>query len=197
MQSTPRFSTTLMAVLNANMSDRITLGFLVAGMKDQARASLIILFALPNTLPSLPGTSAVTGLPLLYLTLQMLLNRNIHLPAFLTERSLPRLSLLAGVARAMPALTRIETMLRPRLLAITTGIGLRLIGWLCLMLSVLIMLPIPFANILPAISLVLIGLGILEHDGVFTLAGVALAFGSILLVIVIYWTLIVGALTLM
>lgn len=197
MQTTPRFSTTLLAMLNENTDDRITLGALIAGMKDQARASLIILFALPNTLPSLPGTSAVTGLPLIYLTLQMLLNRNIELPAFLADRSLPRASLLAGVTRVMPGLTRIETMLRPRLLAITTDIGLRLIGWLCFMLSVLIMLPIPFANILPAISLVMIGLGILEHDGVFTLAGIALALGSILLVIVIYWTLIAGALSLM
>jgi hypothetical protein len=196
MQSKPSFSATLLAVLAAEDSDRITLSALITGLHAHARAGLIILFALPNCLPSLPGTSAITGLPLVYLLAQMLRGQPVRLPEFLGRRSLPRAPLLAAITRALPKLIWIERLLHPRLAAVTAPTGLRMIGALGLLLSVLIMLPIPFANILPALSLVLIGLGLLESDGVITLAGVALALLSVVLVIAIYWTLILGALSL-
>jgi hypothetical protein len=196
MHPKPSFSATLLAVLALDDSEKITLQALVAGMHAHARAGLIILFALPNCLPSLPGTSAITGLPLLYLTLQMLLGQPVRLPNFLGERSLPRAELIKGLTRALPSLNRVEMLLHPRLILITAPLGLRLIGGLGFLLSLLIMLPIPFANILPALSLVLIGLGILESDGAVTLAGIALAIASVVFVIAIYWTLILGALSL-
>ncbi|MFZ9131896.1 MAG: exopolysaccharide biosynthesis protein, partial [Gemmobacter sp.] len=48
---------------------------LLERMQGRAHTALLVLFALPNALPSIPGTSAVTGVPLLYLSLQLALGR--------------------------------------------------------------------------------------------------------------------------
>ncbi len=197
MQDRSRFSATLREAVTQGDGDRITLQTLVEGMRSQAAASLMLLFALPNTLPSIPGTSAVTGLPLVYVTLCMMLGRPLILPRLLGERSLSRRGLQAGIDRIMPGLIRIERLLRPRWSFLTTGAAQRGMGALCLFLSVLIMLPIPFANILPALSLIIIGLGLLESDGAFALGGVAMAVTSVAIVLVIYGSLIMGALALL
>jgi hypothetical protein len=56
----------------------------------------------------------------------------------------------------------------------TTPRGERAIGILCMVLSVVSTLPIPFAHQLPALGIMLIGLGLIERDGLAMLAGAAL-----------------------
>ena len=75
---------------DAGGPEQLTLAEIVRSLDDQARGILMILFALPNCLPGIPGTSAVTGLPLVFLTLQMALNRPPWLPKFIARRSVSR-----------------------------------------------------------------------------------------------------------
>jgi hypothetical protein len=187
-----KFSDALPELLAQSNDATITLGALLEGLKSHARASLIILFALPNMLPGIPGTSAVTGLPLVYLTLQMMRDRPVSLPDFLASRRLTRQTLVDITARALPYMRRIEALMRPRLEWV---IRPRAIGAFALFLSVLIMLPIPFANIMPALSLIVIGLGMMRDDGLYTAAGIGLGIGSVAIVVVIYRTLLIAALS--
>ena len=53
----------LLRLAETGDTERVSLGDLLGGIKTHARATLLILFAIPNLLPGLPGTSAVTGLP--------------------------------------------------------------------------------------------------------------------------------------
>ena len=72
----PGLTETLLALTGGeDAAMQISLGEIVTRLDTQARGVLMILFALPNCLPGIPGTSAVTGLPLVFLTLQMALNR--------------------------------------------------------------------------------------------------------------------------
>ena len=66
-------------------------------------------------------------------------------------------------------------------------------GGLGLLLSILIMLPIPLGNMLPALSILLIALGLLERDGVFVLAGLTTAALSLIVLSVFYWALVKAA----
>ena len=43
---------------------RISLGDIVTRLDSRAHTTLLVLFALPNVLPAIPGTSAITGMPL-------------------------------------------------------------------------------------------------------------------------------------
>jgi hypothetical protein len=85
-------------------------------------------------------------------------------------------------------------VLEPRLLILSNPRMAQLIGGLCLLLSILVMLPVPFGNMLPALAIILISLGFLERDGRFIIAGLVTAAAAVTVVITIYWSLIAAAL---
>jgi hypothetical protein len=58
--------------------------------------------------------------------------------------------------------------------------GERLVGVAILILAIILTLPIPFANWLPACGIALFGLAIVEKDGRAVLAGVALGIASVI-----------------
>ena len=155
--------------------ERLTLGDIVRRLDNQARGALMILFALPNCLPGIPGTSAVTGLPLVFLTLQMALNRPPWLPGFIARRSLSRQGLAQVLDRAVPWLRKLERLVHPRLAILTSDTAERLIGILGMVLALTIMLPIPLGNMLPAIALIVFSFGFIGHDGGWILAGLVVS----------------------
>lgn len=186
----PTFSQMLTDAVGQSSGEYITIAQLIAGIKTQALALLLIMFALPNILPSPPGTTTIFGAPLVLLTLQMALGREVWLPRLVLDRAVPRAGLLSILSKAQPYFARVERLLRPRLLMLTTPAAQRGLGALMVVLSVAIMLPIPLANTGPSIAITLIAIGLIERDGAFILAGIAAAIGAAVLVVTIYWTLI-------
>ena len=57
-----------------------------------------------------------------------------------------------------------------------------LVGGVCLLLSLIVFLPIPLGNMLPALAICLLALGILERDGLWVLAGLLGAAAGVALV---------------
>lgn len=186
----PTFSQMLTDAVGQSSGEYITIAQLIAGIKTQALALLLIMFALPNILPSPPGTTTIFGAPLVLLTLQMAMGREVWLPRLVLDRAVPRTGLLSILSKAQPYFARVERLLRPRLLMLTAPAAQRGLGALMVVLSVAIMLPIPLANSGPSIAITLIAIGLIERDGAFILAGIAAAIGAAILVVTIYWTLI-------
>ncbi|WP_258186596.1 exopolysaccharide biosynthesis protein, partial [Cereibacter changlensis] len=91
--------------------DRVSVSDLVKVMDARAFGALLLLFALPNVLPMPPGTSGILGLPLVYLSAQMMLGQSPWLPRFIASRSVARGDFAGLVARASPLLGRAERML--------------------------------------------------------------------------------------
>ncbi len=180
----------LMRLVQSGDSERVSLGDLVNGIKTHARATLLILFALPNLLPGLPGTSAVTGLPLVYLTFQMMLGRPAGLPGFIANRTLLRSNLLALLTRAAPRLALVERVLHPRLSSLSRENAQKIIGGIGMLLSLLVMLPIPLGNFLPALAILIAALGLLGNDGYFILAAAVIAVSAVIVLVGVYWAVI-------
>ncbi|MGL6210503.1 MAG: exopolysaccharide biosynthesis protein [Paracoccaceae bacterium] len=151
--------------------ERISFGDLLETLHGRAFGALMIIFAFPNILPSPPGLAGVLGLPLVFLSTQMMFGRLPWLPDFIARRSLPRASFSALFTRATPWLARAEKLLRHRLAPLTTPVAQRLVGLVCLVLSLVLMLPIPLGNSLPSIAICLFALGILERDGLWIIGG--------------------------
>ncbi len=192
-QTAPPFSKMLQQAVASSTGDSITIGALMQGLKSQALALLLVLFALPNILPSPPGTTAIFGAPLVLLTLQMAFGKGIWLPQIITNRAVPRAAFLALLTKAEPYFAKIERLLRPRLLMLTMPIAQRGLGALMVVLSIMIMLPIPLANSAPSLAIILIAIGLVERDGAFILAGICAAIGAASIIFTVYWTIIAYA----
>ena len=173
---------TLSAVLTALASDwdqpRISVAQLMAALEDRGLIGLLLILAIANVIPNPPGTSAVLGLPMLYLSWQMMHGGMPWLPRFLAARSFDIEFFRAVVTRAMPHLNRVERLLRPRLPVLSGPRAMTLLGAVCVLLSVVLVLPIPFGNLLPAAAIAIIALGALERDGIWIAGGVIFGITS-------------------
>lgn len=139
----------------------------------------MFIFAFPNVLPTPPGTSTILGAPLIFLAAQLMLGRAPWLPAFVANRSMTRSDFSSLVKRIVPWLQRAESLLRPRLARLALPPMEHLVGLLSLLLAVLLVLPIPLGNVLPALAISLMALGVLERDGVWVLAGLAVTAAAV------------------
>lgn len=163
--------------------ERVSTGDLLVIAGDRAFGALIFIFALPNLVPTPPGTSAILGLPLIILSFQLLWGRRTPwLPKPIAERSIARVDFASVVRRTAPMLKRIERVLKPRLGWLVTAIAERMLALLLLILSIVLFLPIPLGNIFPAAAMCIIALALIEHDGLAALVGVAIGAASILIV---------------
>jgi hypothetical protein len=177
--------------------DVVAINDLIAFLGGRGRAALILLFAFPNVLPAPPGMSGVLGLPLLYLSRQMMIGRVPWLPRFIGERAVPRDRFSQFVERLGPWLARAERLLRPRWPILVGHRAEYVLGALCLVLSAVLALPIPFGNMLPAFAICLIALGILERDGFWVVLGTLVGLASLFVVAGVVYALIKSAIFLL
>lgn len=166
-----RFSELLQEVAAAHQGDRVSVADLLTAMRGRAIAALLFIFAFPNILPTPPGVAAVLGLPLIYLSSQLMLARQPWLPGFIANRSMTVETFRNIVARATPVLNRAERMLRQRWWPLVSPGAERVLGFVCLMLAALLSLPIPLGNLLPATAICIIALALLERDGLWVILG--------------------------
>ncbi|WP_445376454.1 exopolysaccharide biosynthesis protein [Niveispirillum fermenti] len=192
-----RLSDILRAIAGDESRERIAIKDLLAIMKDRALGALLFIFALPNVLPTPPGTSAVLGAPLIFLAAQLALGRSPWLPRVIADRSIARADFAALVTRTAPWLAKAERLLRPRLGVLSRPPAEYLVGLFCFLLAVILFLPIPLGNMMPALAICLFSLGILERDGVWILAGLLAAILSVGLVWGVLYALIKSALFIM
>lgn len=170
----PRRLSDVLRDLEGGLGSRVALGDLVSGLRDRSFAPLLVLFAVPNVFLYLPGSSVITGLPLMIVALQLIVGRpSVWLPRALSDRSVDRASFARIVHYSMPWVERIERLARPRLWPGATASVDRVIGLACLVMSLLLFLPIPFANGVPALAIIALGLALSERDGLWLIAGFA------------------------
>jgi hypothetical protein len=162
--------------------ERVAIGDLLLALGERAFGALLFLFAVPNVLPAPPGTSAVLGAPLVFLATQLCLGRQAWLPEVVAQRSMTRADFARLVGRIGPWLARAERLLRPRWGALTRPPAERAIGFVCLLLALVLVLPIPLGNVLPALAISVLALGLLARDGLWVLIGVAATAAALALV---------------
>lgn len=160
---------------------------------DKAFGALMLMFAAPNILPLPPGTSAVLGAPLLFVTSQLMMGRpSLWMPKVICDRSIPRDSFSTLTTKLTPLLQRSERYLKPRLTGLLNPALERMTGAVCLLLALILFLPIPFGNIPPALAISIFALGILERDGIAAIFGWIAAAGSLLILAAVSSAIVAG-----
>ncbi|WP_300649559.1 exopolysaccharide biosynthesis protein [Hydrogenophaga sp.] len=186
-------SVVLLRLANDHSRERISVGDLLAALGDRAIGALMFFFAAPNILPVPPGVSTLLGAPLLFLSAQLMLGMRPWLPGFVTRRSLSRDDLSTLVRRIVPWLAKAEKLLKPRLHGLVRPPVEYAVGLVCLVLAMVLMLPVPLGNTLPALAISVLALGVLERDGVWIALGLLASAVAGAVVWGVVWAMIKAA----
>jgi hypothetical protein len=155
---------------------------------------LMILFALPFVAPvSVPGSSTPLGLLIALVAAQMAFGKQPWLPARVLDWRLP-----AGFFHKLIPVTQrvvrlLERVLHPRWPQVTGSAAWRAAHLLVITIAALLLaLPIfvPFTNMIPGWTILLLACGLLERDGVVVVIGYAMFAVTLL-----YFTVIGSAVT--
>jgi hypothetical protein len=180
-----RFSEVLRE-LAAEDRERIAIGDILTAFGDRAFGALMLVFAAPNILPTPPGTSSVLGAPLLFITFQLMIGRPVlWLPRLITRRSVARADFARLVDRMIPWLMKAERLLRPRLSILIGPVQDRFIGAACLLLAIILFMPIPLGNMVPALAISAFAIGLVERDGIAVSAGWAVSAGALAILVAV------------
>ncbi len=193
--STLRTSEVFIALKTVGEADRITLDQLTRTLGDRAFGLLVLIFALPNIIPMIPGVSTVSGVVIALVGLQMMVGRHAPwLPAAIGERTLPRAQLSAMVDRTVGWIARLERVARPRWTFMTRGLGHVALGAMFVLLGGILALPLSWiGNFPPGVALVVLSIGLLEEDGILVVLGHAIGILATVLVLALVAALVAAA----
>ena len=167
----------LISMVTVGDKPTITVDEILAGLSDRAFGIILLFFALPNCIAGLPGIGSILGLPIILLAAQIIMGKHKPwLPNKIRKYELPKDNLKRLIIRTSPYIMKFERFCKPRIGFITEGIFLRATGILIFVLSALIALPLPGTNMLPAIAIVAISVGLIERDGLVVLASILIGF---------------------
>jgi hypothetical protein len=169
----PRTSELIAALPDSFVGETVSLGDLVRALRNRVFGLGILLFAIPNIFPMPPGIPAAMGAVLMLLGGQLALGFNtIWLPKKLAERQIGRETLSRISERSVPWIQRFEKLSKPRLDMLTTPASARVVGAVIAVLGLVLLMPFPFlGNIPPGVAACVLGLGLVERDGLIVLAG--------------------------
>lgn len=182
--STESLSTTLARTIDSIQGETVTLRELMSAIGEQGLLLLCALATLPFLIPvSIPGVSTVFGAAIVLLSVAVTLNRMPWLPTKILDRKLDAQKLLPALRKGVKIVSRLDSWVRPRALAMTAGRMAAINGGVLVFGGILLMAPfglIPFSNTAPAIGILLLTIGMIQRDGVFVLLGY---LGTVLTVI--------------
>lgn len=179
----------LAELANAFPDERITVGELLDRLEGRAFGLLLLLLAVPNCIPNIPGISTIFGVLLAAPALQMIMgSAKPWLPNRVRAWSFQREHLQMAIKGAVPILRRIERLIQPRWTwavqpPLTIYFGLQ-----TLFLAGVLIMPIFLGNFGPGLTVAATALALLQRDGrlllltiPMTIAATALAWAGILI----------------
>jgi len=172
-----RLSDDLRELLQEARGRSLTIGELEQILQGRGFALFILLMSLPFCFPvALPGLSIPFGVVIMLLGLRIGMGQKPSLPAFILRREVKYSVLEKIVSFGLKLTTKMEKVARPRMEFLRKSPGMiNLIGVGISSGGIQLLVPfppvVPFTNMIPAISIVLLTAGMIERDGVFVLAG--------------------------
>lgn len=154
----------------------VELRSVLAGEGRIGIAFSLLILAIPTIVPIPNPLGPIFGCCLAFVAVQMLFGRDrLWMPNFIGNRRLSLKIVEATIETTHPWVVRFEGWLKPGRLSTLTGHKARILLALpILLLAVLISLPIPFGNTLPALAITLVAISLAEQDGLMVVLAMTL-----------------------
>ena len=181
MKPQPSFIHLLQILLEkTKRGDEMKVGEIFDILSTKRYAALFVVLSFPFCIPiQIPGFSTPFGIVLSFLGLRLAFAKHPWWPSWILERKIKSEHVKNLAEKTIQAIRSIQKVVHPRLTILTQySITHRIHGVLVFMLSLLLLLPlpIPFTNMLSAIPIFLIGIGLLEDDGLCIIFAYIIAF---------------------
>lgn len=190
----PRLDEILKSASQSMGSQPVTLGDVFALHGRATQGALLVMLAVPCLLP-LPGAGTVMSVGIAGMAVSIWRGeQNCNLPSRVAGLQLSSTSAHKVLCALAWFYVQAANWTRTRMTWLTEPIQRRwLAAWVAAM-AVLIFLPIPFGNVLPAMGLLLSGLGLVYRDGLAVMLGVATGLVALVLTTVLgFWAWELGA----
>jgi hypothetical protein len=174
IDSTPRgLSRQMLAILEKAQGRDIALGSILSTFSRSSHAALIVFLSFPLCLPvGIPVLTAVLGLILALVGFLLAIGRAIWIPKSMEAKVVSYKSLSYVIERLLRVSKRMERWFHPRILFFATNSKMTRIHGLFILLMGLIAsipIPLPLNNLVAAFPILLLGLSLLERDGLLTI----------------------------
>lgn len=182
--------------LNDFSGKEISFGEIRDSLGGRAFSGLMLIFVLPNLIPlPIPGMSTILGTPLVILSFQFMRGRKSPwFPKWLKNKTISKKKLESSLNYIIPCIKKFEIIFSPKLTFLVESPMERVLAGFCMIAAIIMALPIPLANWLPALSIFVMSLSILERDGVLAIVGISIFSGALLLTYTIIFTILKGGL---
>jgi hypothetical protein len=163
--------------------DKVSFGQMLDALGERGFGLLLMLFAIPNLLPfpGVPGVSFVTGMAILFISVQLILAKNEPtFPDWVSRKSFSRAQLSKFIVKTNPLLRWLEKPIKPRLSPMVVGVGERMIGVVGVIHALTLALPIPMGNLPQAVALILLALALIELDGLMAILGYIASIAAVI-----------------
>lgn len=160
--------------------DSVSVGELIDRLDSRAHGVLLLVLALPMCIPNVPGISTIFGVLMLLPAMQLVLgSRRLIAPKRVRGWRVDGPALRRTLKVATPTLKRIEYLIKPRLTRLTRFPVTILVGLQTLLMALVLILPIPFANWPPGMTVAMTALALLQRDGLLMLITIPAAIASV------------------
>lgn len=171
---------------------QLSVAELVESFGERAFGALILILALMSLFPWPPGGKAVFSAPIILLSLELAVQRDtVWLPRWLMKISVNRDIYRRASQKVLKPLRWVERLSKPRLPMLTGEVADVITGLVCVLLAIMLALPVPLGDMLPALTLVIFGLAMTQRDGLAVIAG---AIGTLIcgVYLVLVWAAVVA-----
>ncbi len=154
-------------------SQVVTVGEVADRVAQRGFGLIMSVLALPTMIPVLPpGSAAFIGLLYILLAVQMLIGLpRPWLPVRVRNYRLTSGTLRVLQERGIPLLRRVERLARPRATWVPDALVTRAVAVAVLLLGIVLLSPLPFFNTIPAMTVLILGIGLFNRDALFLLGG--------------------------
>jgi hypothetical protein len=188
-KSSSYFLDALSSINKKNSSDYMTLEEFLEITGERGRLILCMILATPFLIPiSIPGSSIPFGIGIMFIGISIIFNKSL-IPKQVLKYKLKKNTILKILKGSINVLNKFEKIFKQRAQVLTASNSIHTINGILLVSSAFLLmlpLPIPLTDTLPAYSIFLLSAGILERDGYFVIISytliiiTALYFGLIL-----------------
>jgi hypothetical protein len=166
-------------LVEAFPGESVSVGELLERLDSRANGVVLLVLALPMCIPNVPGISTIFGVLLIAPALQLVFgSHKLWVPANVRAWQVSCEALRRTFNATTPVLRRMEYLIKPRLPQLTQFPVTIYVGLQTLFMALVLILPIPFGNWPPGMTVALTALALLQRDGLLMLITVLAAAAS-------------------